>query len=101
LPSLREHRTSPELLADLVTELVGEAGRRALDGDLEELFEIHRGNVRNCLRQLYDQWARRPSPQPRLEPPARTKWDAIRQGERIAQEERRRLGVAQTPLPEL
>jgi Zn-dependent peptidase ImmA (M78 family)/DNA-binding XRE family transcriptional regulator len=34
-------------------------------------------------------------------PSARTKWDAIRQGERIAQEERRRLGLGQTPLPDV
>lgn len=57
LPSLREHRTSPELLADLVTELVGEKARRELDADLKELFELHRGNVRDCLRHLYDQCA--------------------------------------------
>lgn len=34
-------------------------------------------------------------------PSARTKWDAIRQGERVAQEERRRLGVGQTPLSDV
>ncbi len=34
-------------------------------------------------------------------PSARTKWDAVRQGERIAQEERRRLTVGQTPLPDV
>lgn len=34
-------------------------------------------------------------------PSPKTKWDAIRQGERIAQEERRRLDVGQTPLPDV
>lgn len=54
LPSLHHHRTSPELLAELVTELVGEAAREM---DFVELFDRHGGNVRDCLRQLYDGWA--------------------------------------------
>ena len=33
-----------------------------------------------------------------LHPPG-TKWDAVKQGERIAQEERRRLGLGSSPLP--
>lgn len=57
LPSLHRHRTSPELLAELVTELVGEEGRQAFGLDLEELFERQQGNVRECLRKLYDRWA--------------------------------------------
>ncbi|MFQ5504483.1 MAG: helix-turn-helix domain-containing protein [Planctomycetota bacterium] len=32
-------------------------------------------------------------------PPPRTKWDAIQQGERVAVEERRRLGLGISPLP--
>lgn len=55
LPSLKEHRTSPELLAELVTELVGENEEPRMD--LEEIFAAHRGNVRDCLRHLYDQWS--------------------------------------------
>jgi Zn-dependent peptidase ImmA (M78 family)/DNA-binding XRE family transcriptional regulator len=35
-----------------------------------------------------------------LKPPA-TKWEAIQQGERIAAEERRRLGLADAPLPSI
>ena len=31
--------------------------------------------------------------------PPKAKWDAIKQGERIAQEERRRLGLGNSPLP--
>jgi Zn-dependent peptidase ImmA (M78 family)/DNA-binding XRE family transcriptional regulator len=34
-----------------------------------------------------------------LLPPPRTKWEAIQQGERIAADERRRLGLGSTPLP--
>jgi len=34
-------------------------------------------------------------------PAVRSKWDAVRQGERIAQEERRRLGVGHLPLPDV
>lgn len=36
-----------------------------------------------------------PLPQPR------TRWDAIQQGERVAQEERRRLGLGHTSLPDI
>jgi len=36
--------------------LTSEEGRRAIGPDLEELFEIHCGNVRECLRHLYDRW---------------------------------------------
>ncbi|HHH29380.1 MAG TPA: ImmA/IrrE family metallo-endopeptidase [Polyangiaceae bacterium] len=34
-------------------------------------------------------------------PAPRTKWDAIQQGQRIALEERRRLGLGQAPLPDV
>lgn len=34
-------------------------------------------------------------------PPPTTRWEAIRQGEQIADEERRRLGLGVAPLPEL
>ena len=53
LPTLFECETSPELLAGIVGELAGsevEAG---------ELWARHRGNVRDALRELYDQWAGR------------------------------------------
>jgi hypothetical protein len=53
LPTLFECTTSPELLAEIVGELSG--------ADLEagELYERHRGNVRDALRELYDRWAGR------------------------------------------
>lgn len=34
-------------------------------------------------------------------PPPRTKWDAIQQGQRIAEEERRRLGFGSGPFPDV
>jgi len=34
-------------------------------------------------------------------PPPKTKWEAVQQGERIAAEERRRLGLGLAPLPDL
>lgn len=34
-------------------------------------------------------------------PSPRTKWDAIQQGERVASEERRRLGFGEAPLPDV
>ena len=52
LPLLRRHETSPQLLARLVHELVGKSTI-----DAEALWRRHRGNVRLCLRALYDQHA--------------------------------------------
>lgn len=34
-------------------------------------------------------------------PAPKTRWEAIQQGQRLAEEERRRLGLGQAPLPEL
>jgi hypothetical protein len=54
LPTLHECRTSPELLAGIVSELLGnEAERHDLDG----LFHRHGGNLRGALRELYDVYA--------------------------------------------
>jgi len=57
LPTLWESRTSPGLLADLAAELVGPAEAATLP--LAELFERHRGNLRDALRELYDLYAAR------------------------------------------
>jgi len=58
LPTLIRCRTSPELLAELVAELASaEAGR--LGPRLGELFTRHDGNIRLCLRELYDIYAGR------------------------------------------
>jgi hypothetical protein len=46
-------RTSESLLAELVLELLGEQGKSALE--CGTLFRNHAGNIRDCLRELYDQ----------------------------------------------
>ena|SRR5947209_6182681 len=53
LPTLHECRTTPELLAGIVADLVGreEAARLPSAG---ELLARHGGNVRDALRELYD-----------------------------------------------
>lgn len=51
LPTLHGHQTSPELLADLVSELLE---RPVSVERIEGLFRVHRGNIRDCLRALYD-----------------------------------------------
>jgi hypothetical protein len=56
LPTLVECRTTPELLSDLVRQLLGaEAG--GLQPLLGELYDRHGGNLRDVLRELYDAWS--------------------------------------------
>lgn len=56
LPTLHRHQTSAALLRELVQDLVADHG----DGHTwvaqrcDELFARHHGDVRACLRQLYD-----------------------------------------------
>ena len=54
LPLLREHRASPELLADLVRALGEEP-----PADGAALVVRHRSDLRACLRELYDRRAGR------------------------------------------
>ena len=58
LPTLIECRTDEVLLAGILAELLGgaveEQRQRAAS-----LFRSHRGNLRDALRELYDQWAER------------------------------------------
>jgi hypothetical protein len=55
LPTLHRHHTSTALLRELVHELVGDCDELAkIDHRCDELFAHHRGNVRACLRHLYD-----------------------------------------------
>ena len=54
LPVALELETSSKLLKGLVESLTG--GARP-DGEAETLFQRHRGNLRECLRELYDRWA--------------------------------------------
>ncbi len=50
LPLLHRHQTSVELLKILVAELHPEP----MDVDLDEIYRRNNGNIRNCLRELYD-----------------------------------------------
>jgi len=54
LPTLYECATDPELLKDLVAELAPEVVETV---DLEALFHRQQGNIRSCLRELYDRYA--------------------------------------------
>ncbi len=54
LPTLLETKTSPALLIDLAAELAGE---RLTAADAAILFKRHLGNLRECLRTLYDKHA--------------------------------------------
>jgi hypothetical protein len=58
LPTLRECRTTPELLAGIVADLSGTAGEE----EVGELFARHRGDLRLALRELYDRSAGLTSP---------------------------------------
>jgi hypothetical protein len=58
LPTLIECRTTSHLLSELVEELVP-ADAPSLGPRLEELFDRHGGNIRSCLRELYDVYAGR------------------------------------------
>lgn len=58
LPTLIECRTSPDLLAWLVRELL--AGEEPVPPEqIAHLFSRHNGNLRLCLRELYDRYAER------------------------------------------
>ncbi len=54
LPVALELETSAKLLKSLAESLTGGA---LPDGEAETLFQRHRGNLRECLRELYDRWA--------------------------------------------
>jgi hypothetical protein len=53
LPTLIDCRTTPELLREIVAELLPPGHDLAADL-LTRLFAQYRGNVRDCLRALYD-----------------------------------------------
>jgi hypothetical protein len=56
LPTLIDCRTTVPLLASIVEQLVPGDGERLRD-ELPELFARHAGNIRLCLRELYDRCA--------------------------------------------
>jgi hypothetical protein len=53
LPTLLETASSPALLAALVETL---CDARLPEGEAELLLRRHLGNLRECLRELYDRW---------------------------------------------
>ena len=56
LPTLMECGTTPELLQEIVEQLLpGESS--ALAPELSNLFSRHQGNLRMALRDLYDEYA--------------------------------------------
>jgi len=55
LPTLHRCQTTPDLLADLVRELALHYAL-VLEPGLLDLFERHQGNLRLCLRELYDRF---------------------------------------------
>ena len=57
LPTLHNHLTTPALLRSLVCELLDDEDFRRVDERLDDLFARHDGNVRECLRDLYDRFA--------------------------------------------
>ena len=56
LPTLLEARTTPELLHEIVSDLLG-AQAEAVRHQTRHLFHQHRGNLREVLRELYDCFA--------------------------------------------
>jgi len=58
MPVLMRCETSPEVLAALVALLPAHGGRIGA-ADIEEAFQLHGGNVREALYDLYDRFERR------------------------------------------
>jgi hypothetical protein len=56
LPTLVETSTSPELLASLVEQILGDEAGEVRE-ILPELYARHGGNLRDALRELYDRYA--------------------------------------------
>ena len=56
LPTLTECATSPELLEEILSELL--SGEPAVSkSSSSELFQKHRGNIRGAVREMYDVYA--------------------------------------------
>jgi hypothetical protein len=56
LPTLAHCRTSPQLLRDILDELLGEDAAQ-WHGEVATLWQRHDGNLRHALRELYDVYA--------------------------------------------
>jgi len=59
LPTLKECETSPELLQEIISDLLGGASSES-SSSTTELFHRHRGNIRVALREMYDVYAGKP-----------------------------------------
>lgn len=57
LPVLLRTSTTPDLLEDLVAELLGQPLDGGQRGECRALFAAHRGDLRKCLETLYRRWA--------------------------------------------
>lgn len=68
LPTLIECRTDEGLLAGIIADLLGGAVEEQLDA-ARRLFRANRGNLRDALRELYDQWAERATDPAECRPP--------------------------------
>ena len=55
LPTLLRTTTTPQLLQQITNELLG--GNTPPPARIEELYATHRGNLREALRELYDDFA--------------------------------------------
>lgn len=56
LPTLIRCRTTPELLSGIVADLLGRRDEQ-VEACLPGLFREHRGNLRDVIRALYDEYA--------------------------------------------
>ncbi|MCA9075445.1 MAG: hypothetical protein KDA93_10450 [Planctomycetaceae bacterium] len=56
LPTLWECQTTPELLSCLIDELLASNSSLPI-GEVTQLFDQNDGNLRLCLREMYDRWA--------------------------------------------
>jgi hypothetical protein len=56
LPTCLRTEGSPQLLRELVDQLV-DVARAPPDRELASLVRRHDGNLRACLRTLYDRWS--------------------------------------------
>jgi energy-coupling factor transporter ATP-binding protein EcfA2 len=59
LPTLIECSTNPALLREIVGELQPQ-GRILTTKFLDSLYQRHKGNIRACLRELYDLYSEEP-----------------------------------------
>jgi hypothetical protein len=61
LPTLVNCRPQPDILIELVKRLIDDIDPQ-LHAECVKLFQAHQGNIRDCLRQLYDEFAIRTLP---------------------------------------